>query len=46
MDIDTSLFAAALLASRLDFLPLSPKDLPARRRSMRAVFDHSWKLLS
>jgi predicted ATPase len=30
----------------LDFLSLSAKDLPARHRSMRAVFDHSWKLLS
>ena len=29
----------------LDFLSLSAKDLPARHRSMRAVFDHSWKLL-
>jgi len=30
----------------LDFLSVSVKDLPARHRSMRAVFDHSWKLLS
>lgn len=30
----------------LDFLSLSAKNLPARHRSMRAVFDHSWKLLS
>lgn len=30
----------------LDFLSVSAKDLPARHRSMRAVFDHSWKLLS
>ena len=29
----------------LDFLSLSARDLPARHRSMRAVFDHSWKLL-
>ena len=29
----------------LDFLSVSAKDLPARHRSMRAVFDHSWKLL-
>src|SRR5687767_9259248 len=29
----------------LDFLSLSAKDLPARHRSMRAVFDHSWQLL-
>jgi predicted ATPase/transcriptional regulator with XRE-family HTH domain len=30
----------------LDFLSVSAKDLPSRHRSMRAVFDHSWKLLS
>ena len=30
----------------LDFLSISAKDLPPRHRSMRAVFNHSWKLLS
>lgn len=30
----------------LDFLSVSAGDLPARHRSMRAVFDHSWKLLT
>jgi predicted ATPase/DNA-binding XRE family transcriptional regulator len=30
----------------LDFLKNSARDLPERHRSMRAVFDHSWKLLS
>ena len=30
----------------LDFLSVSARDLPARHRSMRAVFDHSWKLLT
>ena len=30
----------------LDFLSVSAKDLPARHRSLRAVFDHSWQLLS
>lgn len=30
----------------LDFLALSTRDVPARHRSMRAVFDHSWRLLS
>jgi predicted ATPase len=34
------------IESGLDFLSVSAKDLPARHRSMRAVFDHSWKLLS
>jgi predicted ATPase/transcriptional regulator with XRE-family HTH domain len=34
------------LKRSLDFLSVSAKDLPARHRSMRAVFDHSWKLLS
>ena len=29
----------------LDFLTVSARDIPARHRSMRAVFDHSWKLL-
>ena len=27
----------------LDFLSVSTRDLPARHRSMRAVFDHSWQ---
>ncbi len=30
----------------LDFLSVSARDLPVRHRSMRAVFDHSWKLLT
>ncbi len=30
----------------LDFLSANTRDLPRRHRSMRAVFDHSWKLLS
>ncbi|HEY8944676.1 MAG TPA: protein kinase [Polyangiaceae bacterium] len=29
----------------LDFLSAELRDLPARQRSMRAVFDHSWTLL-
>jgi predicted ATPase/transcriptional regulator with XRE-family HTH domain len=30
----------------LDFLSVSARDLPPRHRSMRAIFDHSWKLLT
>ncbi len=33
------------LQQNLDFLSQSSRDLPARHRSMRAVFDHSWDLL-
>ena len=34
------------LAHSLDFLAAELRDLPERQRSMRAVFDHSWRLLS
>ena len=34
------------LAHNLDFLETELRDLPQRQRSMRAVFDHSWRLLS
>ncbi len=30
----------------MDFLAASIRDVPARHRSMRAAFDHSWNLLS
>ncbi len=30
----------------VDFLATTLRDVPERHRSMRAVFDHSWKLLS
>jgi len=30
----------------LDFLNVSARDIPIRHRSIRAVFDHSWKLLT
>jgi predicted ATPase/DNA-binding XRE family transcriptional regulator len=30
----------------LDILTISSRDIPIRHRSMRAVFDHSWKLLT
>jgi predicted ATPase len=34
------------IAQNLDFLTSSQHDLPIRQRSMRAVFEHSWHLLS
>ena len=37
---------AAELERGLDFLHVSARDTPVRHRSLRAVFDHSWKLLT
>jgi predicted ATPase/class 3 adenylate cyclase len=37
---------AAEISRDLDFLEGSARDAPDRHRSMRAVFEHSWKLLS
>jgi len=34
------------IASNLDFLTTSMRDIPERHRSLRVVFDHSWRLLS
>ncbi|MGE5248661.1 MAG: ATP-binding protein [Bacteroidota bacterium] len=34
------------IRSNLDFLSTSMRDMPARHRSLRATFDHSWELLS
>jgi predicted ATPase/DNA-binding SARP family transcriptional activator len=34
------------IARNLDFLATSLRDLPERHRSVRAVFDHSWNLLT
>ena len=34
------------IESNIDFLTTSMRDLPERHRSLRATFDHSWKLLS
>lgn len=36
---------ASELAHSLDLLETPARDVPARHRSIRAVFDHSWKLL-
>ena len=35
----------AQISRSIDFLEADLRDLPERHRSMRAVFDHSWKLL-
>lgn len=37
---------AAEIERGLDFLATSAPDVPRRHRSVRAVFDHSWRLLS
>jgi predicted ATPase/DNA-binding SARP family transcriptional activator len=37
---------AVEIARNLDFLATTLRDVPARHRSMRAVFDHSWALLT
>jgi predicted ATPase len=37
---------AAEIGQGLDFLETDLRDMPIRQRSMRAVFDHSWHLLS
>jgi len=34
------------IRSNIDFLTTSMRDIPERHRSLRATFDHSWKLLS
>jgi predicted ATPase len=34
------------IQQNLDFLTTSLRDLPERHRNLRAVFDHSWELLS
>ncbi len=34
------------IRANLDILATTQRDVPARHRSMRAVFDHSWALLS
>lgn len=34
------------IESNIDFLSTSMRDVPERHRSLKATFDHSWKLLS
>ncbi|HSM71341.1 MAG TPA: tetratricopeptide repeat protein [Anaerolineales bacterium] len=36
---------ASEIESNMDFLSTSMRDMPDRHRSLRATFDHSWKLL-
>jgi predicted ATPase/DNA-binding SARP family transcriptional activator len=38
--------AAQMTAQSLDFLETGWRDVPVRQRSMRAVFDYSWSLLT
>jgi len=42
----TCLEIAHEIESNIDFLSTSMRDMPERHRSLRATFDHSWKLLS
>ncbi len=42
----TPLEIAAEISRGLDFLETDLRDVPERQRSMRAVFDHSWNLLT
>jgi predicted ATPase/DNA-binding SARP family transcriptional activator len=37
---------ATQISQSIDFLATNLRDLPERQRSMRAVFDHSWNLLT
>ena len=37
---------ASQIEHNIDFLASTKRDMPERHRSLRAVFDHSWKLLS
>ncbi len=37
---------AAEISQSLDFLEAATRDIPSRHRSLRAVFDHSWALLT
>ena len=37
---------AQAIEDDIDFLTTNVRNLPARHRSLRAVFDHSWRLLS
>ncbi len=46
LEMLTPVEIAAEISRDLDFLETDLRDLPGRQRSMRAVFDHSWNLLT
>ena len=46
VELLTPIEIAAELERSLDFLESELRDLPSRQQSMRAVFNHSWRLLS
>jgi tetratricopeptide (TPR) repeat protein len=46
MEILTPAEIATEIRQSLDFLEADLRDVPDRQRSMRAVFDHSWNLLT
>ena len=46
VEILTPAEIAAEIGQGLDFLETDLHDVPERQRSMRAVFDHSWRLLT
>jgi predicted ATPase/DNA-binding SARP family transcriptional activator len=46
IDVLAPVEIAAEIGRGLDFLETDARDFPARLRSMRAVFDQSWRLLS
>lgn len=44
--LSSSKIAQQIASQSIDFLATDWRDVPARQRSMRAVFDHSWNLLT
>jgi predicted ATPase len=46
MEMLTPAEIASEIENSLDFLEANTRDLPERQRSLRAVFDYSWNLLS
>ena len=46
VDILPATEIASEISKNLDFLETEMRDVPEQQRSVRAVFDHSWNLLS